>query len=286
MEEVTTLPPIRQPTCSHSISVCCGFFGSLSSMRLHPVHPLKTMSSCQPSITPAKEYDELFEVVGVHTVPGTCHPVRFYPGTSTPFIDLSGDDEVPDLDMQDMSRNRNLALLGNPIVVEKVERGPIRIINDFGVADEAKARSIESQLNKLLPDTQLESLNSPTTSLINADHSLDKGSLGCSLTFCPTPTLSPQSHSNSTIDFESTLASQPIPQTVPQKLSCRERKRIIVPMNRPPNITKAMKAWIAKTHYLLDPFREDDECWFHPSPPSAGVATSGALRPCGKIQKW
>ena len=47
------------------------------------------------------------------------------------------------------------------------------------------------------------------------------------------------------------------------KLSCRERKRIIVPMNRPGNVTKAMKAWVAKTYYLLDPFREDDDCWLH-----------------------
>lgn len=255
-------------------------------MKQHPVHPLKAMSSYQPSIMPAKGYDELFELVGVHTVPGTCYPAGFYPGMSTPFIDLSGDDEVPDLDMQDMSRNRDLALLRIPIVVEKVEQGPIRIINNCGVADEAKARDIESKWNKLLPDTQIESLNSPTTSLINADHLLDEESLGCSLTFCPTRTLSPQSHINSAIDFESVLAPQPIPQVVPQKLSCRERKRIIVPMNRPPNVTKAMKAWIAKTHYLLDPFREDDKCWFHPSPPSARVTASGALRPCGKIQKW
>jgi hypothetical protein len=69
------------------------------------------------------------------------------------------------------------------------------------------------------------------------------------------------------------------------KLSCRERKRIATSYNRPPALTKAMTLWITKTHNLLDPFREDDDCWFHPSPPPARPTVNGALRPCGKLQK-
>jgi hypothetical protein len=46
-----------------------------------------------------------------------------------------------------------------------------------------------------------------------------------------------------------------------------------------------MCKWVDKTNYLLDPFREDDECWFHPSPPPAQVSTNGIARPCGKLQK-
>ncbi|KUJ13719.1 uncharacterized protein LY89DRAFT_146082 [Mollisia scopiformis] len=69
------------------------------------------------------------------------------------------------------------------------------------------------------------------------------------------------------------------------KLTCRERKRIATSYNRPPSLTKAMKQWVTKTHNLLDPFREDDDCWFHPSPPPARFTASGVLRPCGKLQK-
>ena len=69
------------------------------------------------------------------------------------------------------------------------------------------------------------------------------------------------------------------------KISCKERKRIIVSPTRPPNVTKAMIDWVRKTNWLLDPFREDDDCWLHPSPPSALLSVSGASRPVGKLQK-
>ncbi len=69
------------------------------------------------------------------------------------------------------------------------------------------------------------------------------------------------------------------------KASCRERKRIVVSSNRPPCLTKAMCQWVDSTNYLLDPFRDDDECWFHPSPPPAHLSMNGILRPCGKLQK-
>ncbi|CZR58579.1 uncharacterized protein PAC_08471 [Phialocephala subalpina] len=69
------------------------------------------------------------------------------------------------------------------------------------------------------------------------------------------------------------------------KLTCWERKRIACSYNCPPSLTKAMKQWIRKTHNLLDPFREDDDCWFHPAPPAARVTASGILRSVGKLQK-
>jgi hypothetical protein len=69
------------------------------------------------------------------------------------------------------------------------------------------------------------------------------------------------------------------------KLSCRERKRIVVSSNRPPSLTKAMNQWVIKTQHLLDPFREDSDCWFHPTPPAGRPNAAGILRPCGRIQK-
>jgi len=70
------------------------------------------------------------------------------------------------------------------------------------------------------------------------------------------------------------------------KMSCKERKRIIVlSTKRPAKVTEAMKEWHIKTSNLLDPFRKDDDCWLHPSPPPARRSPSGAFRPCGKINK-
>ncbi|XMA15048.1 hypothetical protein WAI453_007839 [Rhynchosporium graminicola] len=68
-------------------------------------------------------------------------------------------------------------------------------------------------------------------------------------------------------------------------VSCKERKRIAVSYNRPPKITKAMSDWVTSTNWLLDPFREEDDCWFHPSPPSARLSVTGVLRPVGKLQR-
>ncbi|EKD11974.1 hypothetical protein MBM_09837 [Drepanopeziza brunnea f. sp. 'multigermtubi' MB_m1] len=69
------------------------------------------------------------------------------------------------------------------------------------------------------------------------------------------------------------------------KLTCRERKRIIVSHSRPPGITKALCEWVKKTNWLLDPFRGNDDCWLHPSPPPARIGAGGMLRPVGKLQK-
>jgi hypothetical protein len=69
------------------------------------------------------------------------------------------------------------------------------------------------------------------------------------------------------------------------KITCRERKRIVVSPNRPPALTKAMCQWVDSTNHLLDPFLDEEECWFHPSPPPAHLSMNGILRPCGKLQK-
>ncbi|KAH6706473.1 hypothetical protein BKA61DRAFT_139384 [Leptodontidium sp. MPI-SDFR-AT-0119] len=69
------------------------------------------------------------------------------------------------------------------------------------------------------------------------------------------------------------------------KVACKERKRIIVSPNRPPNVTKAMRQWVSNTNWLLDPFREDNDCWLHPSPPPARLHVSGVFRPVGCVQK-
>lgn len=61
-------------------------------------------------------------------------------------------------------------------------------------------------------------------------------------------------------------------------LSCQERKRLVVSLaTRPAKLTQDLKAWLASTNWLLDPFREDDECWFHPSPPPPRLTKNGLL---------
>ncbi|KAF7956068.1 hypothetical protein EAE96_004989 [Botrytis aclada] len=70
------------------------------------------------------------------------------------------------------------------------------------------------------------------------------------------------------------------------KLECRKRKRIIVSSTRrPPHVKKSMQIWLESTNRLLDPFREDSECWFHPAPPPPRMTPIGTWRACGNIQK-
>lgn len=70
------------------------------------------------------------------------------------------------------------------------------------------------------------------------------------------------------------------------KLSCRERKHMIVSSTtRPNHVKKSMQLWLESTNRLLDPFREDNECWFHPAPPAPRITSIGTLRPHGKISK-
>ncbi|KAH6665477.1 hypothetical protein B0J14DRAFT_569080 [Halenospora varia] len=64
-----------------------------------------------------------------------------------------------------------------------------------------------------------------------------------------------------------------------------ERKSLIVSSSRPSKVTKDMHQWYSKTSWLLDPFLDNSECWFHPSPPPARLTASGLIRPCGNISK-
>ncbi|KAB8298823.1 hypothetical protein EYC80_000990 [Monilinia laxa] len=69
-------------------------------------------------------------------------------------------------------------------------------------------------------------------------------------------------------------------------LPCKERKRIILSSTRRPvHIKKAMQLWLESTNRLFDPFREDNECWFHPAPPPPRMSSIGTLRPYGNIKK-
>jgi len=117
-----------------------------------------------------------------------------------------------------------------------------------------------SQIEKDFPDTQLSSADNPELPNL-ADLPFLNSGLGLS-----PPQLS--------------IRKEPL-----NKATCRERKRIVVSSNRPPCLTKAMCQWVDSTNYLLNPFRDDDECWFHPSPPPAHLSMNGILRPCGKLQK-
>jgi hypothetical protein len=169
------------------------------------------------------------------------------------------------------------------------------------------------QNEKDLPDTQLSSsgrsrfsenddlflqdMQCNTSSLANLSSIADASVYQVQNYKClPDPQISsacqsPSSSSTSATSVETGIGRKsPSLQTSPPKLpfnkvTCRERKRIIVSSNRPPALTKAMCQWVDKTNYMLDPFRDNDECWFHPSPPAAHLSMNGILRPCGKLQK-
>ncbi|TGO41708.1 hypothetical protein BHYA_0017g00170 [Botrytis hyacinthi] len=82
------------------------------------------------------------------------------------------------------------------------------------------------------------------------------------------------------------LANKPDQNPPGNKLECRERKRIIVSSTRrPSHVKKSMQIWLESTNRLLDPFREDGECWFHPAPPPPRITPIGTWRACGNIQK-
>ncbi|KAF7942300.1 hypothetical protein EAE99_000350 [Botrytis elliptica] len=82
------------------------------------------------------------------------------------------------------------------------------------------------------------------------------------------------------------LADKPDQNSPGNKLECRERKRIIVSSTRRPlHVKKSMQIWLESTNRLLDPFREDGECWFHPAPPPPRITPIGTWRACGNIQK-
>lgn len=66
--------------------------------------------------------------------------------------------------------------------------------------------------------------------------------------------------------------------------SVTERKRIFV-WKRPAKVAKAMQDLVTQTYDLLDPFREDDECWIHPNPQTTILLPSGVERARGHISK-
>lgn len=156
-----------------------------------------------------------------------------------------------------------------------------------------------------LPDAQLESLEASNretlgrNSLISYEDSQltqDGNDTGCQGPIASLPSLKEMRskaieakliRSHVTDISDASLKPNPVSneEKAPlNKVTCRERKRIATSFNRPVGLTKAMKHWINKTHNLLDPFREDDDCWFHPGPPPARLI-SGILRSCGKLQK-
>jgi len=159
----------------------------------------------------------------------------------------------------------------------------------------AKLGSSESD-DLLLPDTQcntqfntggLPKISSTTDAAIQHIQD-DKELTNTQVSSVAQPessTSGPASSVQTCPGHKSPLVRPPPPKQPFNKVTCRERKRIIVSSNRPPALTKAMCQWVDKTNYLLDPFREDNECWFHPSPPSAHLSMNGILRPCGKLQK-
>jgi len=72
--------------------------------------------------------------------------------------------------------------------------------------------------------------------------------------------------------------------SAPGGLSCVERKRLVL-LTRPSKLMIAIQAWVTDTLDKLDPFRDDDTCWFHPDAQPTTKAKSGSVRPRGKIEK-
>ena len=134
--------------------------------------------------------------------------------------------------------------------------------------------------DSLLPDTQ----ESESAEVLN-DNSISRLNAHVSTTQLASETQSFDSTSKDPL-LQPSTPKGPVLERVPRnKLTIKERKRVVVNSSRPTVLTKAMRLWVQKTEYLLDPFREDDDCWLHPSPPGAQVNAHGNLRPVGKLQK-
>lgn len=222
--------------------------------------------------TPPVDAKEYLKHPGIPPVPGITHQVGFLPGTVMLYIDLSADDGTSaaqarssdeDETVKDLEKSECQVQVNDSRVAEEVHRLATSDGNE-NIIELPKSPEITAlEFDRLLPETDQNSSNSATSQLADLDaQSLDTllpDTQVCSPT--PLSTLDPES--STTTESESSSGVNTLIE-IPQKLSCRERKRIIVPMNRPANVTNAMQAWITKTNYLLDPFREDDECWFHP----------------------
>lgn len=82
-----------------------------------------------------------------------------------------------------------------------------------------------------------------------------------------------------TPDYHTPFRPQPNPEPPTpslNQLSCQERKRLVI-STRPAKLIQDLKAWLASTTQLLDPFLEDAECWLHPSPPPPRLTKNGLL---------
>lgn len=156
---------------------------------------------------------------------------------------------------------------------------------EFSSRNNSKSYNTSSQLSnainyysedKQLPDTQRVVGDTSARDSEPCCHTLSATSSDTSLSF----------NSLTGLKIRNQQLQNVVSDRLPQnKISCRERKRILLSSSRPPGLTKAMKQWITKTHNLLDPFREDSDCWLHPSPPPARLTTNSILRPRGKVQK-
>lgn len=230
-------------------------------------------------------------------------------------VHVHSDDLLPDT----QSSTRRLKYHLPPITIPTIPHSQIKhlatedLLPDTqssidGAAATSSTPRTSIQNDKDLPDTQVSSGDQPH-SCISALQSSSKSGIDSAASAPSTAVTSvrnggdlPDTQVSSVGKLESSYSTQesslktcfnvkaPSMQSSPSKQSpnkatCRERKRIIVSFNRPPALTKAMCQWIDKTNYLLDPFREDDECWFHPSPPAGHLSMNGILRPCGKLQR-
>ncbi|CAD6446135.1 ca5520c2-e827-4d60-9bf6-a90cafb1dce8-CDS [Sclerotinia trifoliorum] len=131
--------------------------------------------------------------------------------------------------------------------------------------------NVRSEINRQLslPSDSIQSQHLETIS--NQSYASPRVSTACSAIFVPAAPRLANASKNSGLG---------------NKLACRERKRIILSSTRrPPHVKKSMQLWLESTNRLLDPFREDQECWFHPAPPPPRVTSIGTLRACGGMQR-
>lgn len=82
----------------------------------------------------------------------------------------------------------------------------------------------------------------------------------------PIPVASPAETQNKDVGNEDTIEPPRLHRKRVETMAVKERKRFLVDKPTIPMII-AMRKWVAETYALLDVHREEDNCWFHPSPP-------------------
>ncbi|APA08782.1 hypothetical protein sscle_04g035520 [Sclerotinia sclerotiorum 1980 UF-70] len=185
---------------------------------------------------------------------------------------------------------------------------PVRVSHRLPLADITHV--VTSTISLVLPTSQESSVSLPSIPFLNIFEERSEvdliGERGKDLTATPDIRNSTVTLTTLGNHFKSSYASPRVSTTcnaifVPatprlanaskksglrNKLACRERKCIILSsICRPPHVKKSIQIWLESTNRLLDPFREDRECWFHPAPPPPHVTSIGTLRACGGIQK-